>query len=99
MWTFVSGCRTIAHMSEHVGEAPSERAHEWWRPLWRLVPGPIQRWLSKRFAGLDMREAWGYGVWGTVGLVIAIPELTAAVSAGVPFPTISGTVGHLEVRW
>src|SRR5207247_1946484 len=85
--------------SEHVGEAPPARANEWWRPLWRLVPRPIQRWLSKRFADVGRREAWGYAVWGTVGLVIAVPEITAAADAGVPFPTISGTVGHLEVRW
>jgi len=43
----------------------------------------------------DRREVWGYIVWGSVALVIAIPEITAA-SGKVPWPTISGTVGHLE---
>jgi hypothetical protein len=47
---------------------------------------------------MESRERWGYGVWGLVALVIVIPEITAAWHM-VPWPTISGTVGHLEYRW
>jgi len=25
------------------------------------------------------RELWGYAVWGTMGLIIAVPELWAAI--------------------
>jgi hypothetical protein len=43
------------------------------------------------------RELWGYGVWGAMGLVIAVPELWAAIGGhSVVWPTISGTVGYLE---
>jgi len=55
--------------------------------------------LKARFAGIGRSEAWGYVVWGAAGLVIAIPEITAAVNAKAPWPTISGMVGHLEFRW
>jgi hypothetical protein len=41
----------------------------------------------------------GYLAWGLVALVIAIPELVAAAFSRSPWPTISGTVGHLEARW
>ncbi len=44
------------------------------------------------------REWWGYGVWGFVGVVIAVPELWAA-SGSAPWPTISATIGYLEGRW
>jgi hypothetical protein len=51
-------------------------------------------------AGADeaSRRRWGYGVWGLVGVVIAVPELWA-VSGTAPWPTISATVGYLEGRW
>jgi hypothetical protein len=43
------------------------------------------------------REVWGYAVWGAMGVVIAVPELWAAIGgAAVEWPTISGTVGYLE---
>lgn len=43
------------------------------------------------------RRAWGYIFWGFMGVVIAVPELTAAfLDEYVPWPTISGTVGYLE---
>jgi hypothetical protein len=48
--------------------------------------------------GRARRERWGYAVWGFTGLVIVVPEIWAAV--GSPgWPTISGTVGHLESLW
>jgi hypothetical protein len=34
---------------------------------------------SGRSAHIDRSEAWGYIVWGAMALVIAIPEITAAV--------------------
>jgi hypothetical protein len=43
------------------------------------------------------REVWGYAVWGAMSVVIAVPELWAAIGGGaVEWPTISGTVGYLE---
>lgn len=43
------------------------------------------------------RRAWGYFFWGFMGLVIAVPELSAVFwDEYVPWPTISGTVGYLE---
>jgi len=52
-----------------------------------------------RSARIGRRELWGYIVWGAMALVIAIPEITAAVDHKVPWPTISGMTGHLEYRW
>lgn len=42
------------------------------------------------------RELWGYATWLTAGVVVAVPEISAAASDHVPWPTISETVGHLE---
>jgi hypothetical protein len=42
------------------------------------------------------REVWGYAVWGTIALVVIIPELSATFTRQLIWPTISGTVGHLE---
>jgi len=45
------------------------------------------------------RRTWGYLLWGIAGLVIAIPEITAAVAGRnnvLPFTTISAMTGHLE---
>ncbi len=43
------------------------------------------------------RRFWGYLFWGFMGLVIAVPELSAAfLKEYVPWPTISGTIGYLE---
>jgi hypothetical protein len=51
-----------------------------------------------RLQGIGRREWWGYGVWIFVGAVIAVSELWAV--AGNPWwPTISATVGHLELLW
>jgi hypothetical protein len=44
------------------------------------------------------RELWGYITWLTAGVVIAVPEVSAAASGRVPWATISETVGHLEAR-
>ena len=58
----------------------------------------LLRFVKGLWANIERREWWGYGVWGLVALVIAIPEISAAWHV-VPWPTISGTVGHLEYRW
>lgn len=57
-----------------------------------------QRELKKNVAAdaVLRRELWGYAVWGLMGLVIAVPELTAVFFDQSRWPTISGTVGYLE---
>jgi hypothetical protein len=57
-----------------------------------------ERWAAA-FGGVTSLEWWGYLVWGVVGAMIAIPELGAAIWSHGPWPTISGTIGHLEVIW
>jgi hypothetical protein len=48
-------------------------------------------------AEVRRRRVWGYLFWGSMGVVIAVPELMAAFwNEYVPWPTISGTVGYLE---
>jgi Na+/proline symporter len=44
-------------------------------------------------------ERIGYVVWGSVALVVAIPEIWALAVNDAPWPTISGTTGHLEDLW
>ena len=68
--------------------------------LWRRLPGPVRRFLQARFGDVTRSEAWGYAVWGAMGVVVGVPEIWAAV-AGSDFvwPTISTTVGHLQDRW
>jgi hypothetical protein len=58
----------------------------------------IRSWLFERFGELAAPVRRGYAVWAVVGAVIAVPEIWAA-AAKPPWPTISGTVGHLEARW
>ena len=46
------------------------------------------------------RRQLGYVVWGSAFVVTIVPELLASINAverHLPFPTISRTVGHLEV--
>lgn len=46
------------------------------------------------------RRRLGYLIWGIAGLVIAVPEITAAFDHGaLPFTTISEMTGHLEFLW
>jgi hypothetical protein len=52
--------------------------------------------MTSRFANPSHREWWGYVVWGVALLVVLTPEITAASDHDAPWPTISGTVGHLE---
>lgn len=48
---------------------------------------------------LTARERAGYSIWGTVLVVVAVPELWALAGRDVPWPTISGTIAHLEDLW
>ena len=46
------------------------------------------------------RRQLGYVVWGSAFVVTIVPELLASIDAvekHLPFPTISRTIGHLEV--
>jgi hypothetical protein len=61
--------------------------------------GFIGRWWRAHFSGVTPRERWGYFLWGVVAAVVAIPEIAAAIWERGPWPTISGTVGHLEELW
>jgi hypothetical protein len=58
----------------------------------------VRRAWQARFGGIDPRVKWGYAVWGTAGIVIAIPEIWSAISPP-GFRTISETTGHLERIW
>ncbi len=60
----------------------------------------IARYFADRFAHVTRSEGWGYLVWSIAFAAIAVPEIWAA-AAGSNFiwPTISGTVGHLEDKW
>ena len=68
-----------------------------------MVGRGLRRWWSgmrKRFVGVTRSEKWGYGVWGAMGAVIAVPELSAVgKGCDFPWPTISTTVGHLQELW
>jgi hypothetical protein len=44
------------------------------------------------------RETWGYVIWGALFVLWAIPELLAAFSRKMPFPTLSETVGNLILK-
>jgi hypothetical protein len=55
-------------------------------------------WLSRTAAWIKThpREVTGYLVWGAMGVVVGVPEIWAAADNHAPWPTISGTIGHLE---
>ena len=53
---------------------------------------------ASRWDAIDPAVKRGYLVWSGVGAAIAVPELWA-VFARPRWPTISGTVGHLETLW
>lgn len=64
-----------------------------------IVPRRLADWWHARFGTVTPYERWGYRVWAAVGVVIAIPEIWAAGWGDGPWPTISGTTGHLEDLW
>jgi len=68
--------------------------------LAKLVPKRLRRFFAVRFADAGPGERAGYLVWVTMGIVIGVPEIWAAISGdGFYWPTISTTVGHLQDRW
>ena len=59
----------------------------------------MSRWWQKHFGDVGKQEAFGYLVWLTAGVVIAVPEAWSALGDGdAPWPTISGTIGEIEYR-
>jgi hypothetical protein len=46
----------------------------------------------------DRRELWGYVFWGALGAFILTTETLAAFWSGFPIPTISWTIGQLELH-
>jgi hypothetical protein len=71
----------------------------WWPPTWiRLLV-----WQWRRAGAVTQEERRGYLFWGPTILLVLGVELLGALSEGfenwIPWPTISGTVGHLEKRW
>ena len=68
--------------------------------FWLLLPRRLRASLAARFHDVSRSEAAGYVVWSAMGLVVAVPEIWAAVSGSdFVWPTISTTVGHLQSRW
>ena len=60
--------------------------------------GWLRLWWAVHFSGFTRREAWGYGVWLALGVIVVVPEVWAAGwGSSAPFPTISSTTGALEV--
>jgi hypothetical protein len=69
-------------------------------PFWRKVVRFVRRYFAARFSDVTRSEAWGYAVWGAMGIVVGVPEIWAAASGDdFVWPTISTTVGHLQDRW
>ena len=84
-WTFVHNRRNVRYIAES-------------GPLSLLTR--VERYFAGRFVGVTKSEAWGYVVWSIVGAAVAVPEIWAAASGSdFIWPTISGTVGHLEDKW
>jgi hypothetical protein len=71
-----------------------------WSPVswWRAI---VRNWTAE--GPVEARERRGYWFWGPTVLIILAVELLGALSSTfknkIPWPTISGTVGHLEKRW
>lgn len=98
--TPAAGRCSVACISETADTLPG-------RPFWRTVldwirdlPARVRRFFRARFGDVSRSEAWGYAVWGVMGIVVGVPEIWAA-RAGDDFawPTISTSVGHLQDRW
>jgi hypothetical protein len=64
----------------------------------QAAAGLQRSWLSRALAWIkeNRREFTGYLVWGAMGVVVGVPEIWAAADNHAPWPTISGTIGHLE---
>src|SRR4029079_6142832 len=63
------------------------------------MTGRMSHWWRTHFGDVGKQEAFGYLVWLTAGVVIAMPEAWSALGDGdPPWPTISGTIGEIEYR-
>lgn len=71
----------------------------WWTGI--AVGGALAALLLLRskFWQWPKHELVGYAVWLVAGGSFAVPELWAALDSNLGFPTLSGTVGHLERRY
>jgi hypothetical protein len=54
---------------------------------------PEPSFLARAWHALHRREIMGYLVWGAMGVIIAVPEVWAAAGSGLPWQTISSSVG------
>jgi hypothetical protein len=73
----------------------------WWILSAAIVGAVLLVWFVVR----DKPWRWpklelvGYGTWALAGAMFAVPEIWASRDNNLPFPTLSGTIGHLERRW
>ena len=94
-----TGANRESLRAERRSALPRPRGPWWWPPTWIGVL--VWHW---RLGGpVTSEEQRGYLFWGpTISLVLGV-ELLGALSEPfenwIPWPTISGTVGHLEKRW
>jgi len=88
-----------AQRAERRAASPRPAGPWWWPPTWlRLL---VWHW---RLGGpVTPAARRGYLFWGPTILLVLGVELLGALSQSfenwIPWPTISGTVGHLEKRW
>jgi hypothetical protein len=57
------------------------------------LAAPEPSFLTRVWHALHRREIMGYLVWGAMGVIIAVPEIWAAAASGLPWQTISSSVG------
>lgn len=76
-----------AETTTESGEAQATRG-------WRRVALAIRR--SDRLQWATRNERWGYAVWSSVLLAVAIPEFWAGRP---PWPRISDAIAHLDRPW
>jgi hypothetical protein len=73
----------------------------WWFVIIGVVAAAVVVWFLVRHRAWTWPrfELIGYAVWLVAGVMFAVPEIGASIDSDLPFPTLSGTVGHLERRW
>lgn len=93
------GADPLAQHAERRITSPRPGGPWWWPPTWlRLLV-----WHWQLGGPVTSEERRGYLFWGPTILLVLGVELLGALSKTfenwIPWPTISGTVGHLEKRW
>jgi hypothetical protein len=89
----------VAQRADRRVTLPRPNGPWWWPPTWirQLV------WHWRLGGPVTPDERGGYLFWGPTILLVLGVELLGALSESIenwiPWPTISGTVGHLEKRW